>query len=196
MTGHDAGVRLAATLDLPGGVLRLGSTAGCVHRLPPEDEVVAALTDAQPERAHQLVVDGRSLAHAGRAARVRAGLVVLDTPHVAPDVAVRDHLAAVTGARRAEALLRVLPQLAARGRELAGVLSGGERRLLGWLTAIALEPRVVVLDRAGTGLDDPHLRWAHGVIDTFARDGAVVLVRVGRDAEERWITRSASGTPR
>lgn len=189
-------VRLSAHLDVAEAAVELALPAGAVQRLPASDGVVAALADAQPTRAHRLALDGRRLERAGRARRVRAGLLVVGPPELAADVSVRDHLAAVARPRRADALLAQIPQLASRRNDPAGVLSGGERRLLGWLAAIALAPRCVVLDRAGTGLDPASLAWAHRVVDDWLAEGGVVLVRVGRDEEARWVDTTATGDPR
>lgn len=188
--------RLVVHLDVPGGAVDLTAEAGEVRLLPGGAEVIAALTTAERERAHRLVLDGRRLEGAGRARRVRAGLIVLDPPEFAGDVSVRDHLAAVVRPAHADQLLAQVPQLTARRKEPAGVLSGGERRLLGWLAAIALRPQCVVLDRAGTGLDVHSLAWAHGVIDGWLARGTVVLIRPGRVEETAWAATTADGKPR
>lgn len=192
----DGGNRLVAHLDVPSGPIDLALAAGVVHRLPDDGATVAAFEDAEPGRAHRIALDGRPVAHLGRARRVRAGLVVVGRPELAGDVTVRDHLAAVVRPRRADRLLGQVPQLAIRAADPAGVLSGGERRLLGWLAAIAAAPRCLVLDAAGTGLDADRLGWAHGAIDTLAAAGSVVLVRVGRAEEAAWVATTASGVPR
>jgi Fe-S cluster assembly ATPase SufC len=88
------------------------------------------------------------------------------------------------------------PALADRATDPAGVLSGGERRILGWLVAASIGPRAVVLDRAGTGLDTTALAWAHGTIDGWLDAGVAVLVRPGRAEEHRWVTHRADGTRR
>lgn len=120
-------------------------------------------------------LDGRSIARWSPARRARHGVAaVVDAP-VAPEVAVRDHLAARVTVARASALVDACPLLAGRGDEPAGVLSGGERRALAWLRADALDPRVVVLADAEAGLDPATRAWTAGLVARWRERGAVVL---------------------
>lgn len=168
--------------------LALDLGAGAAAVLPDRDELVAWLGGQR--RRHtgdELRVDGRRLTRRSPAARVRAGLVVLGDPPVAPTVSLLDHLAAVTSRHAARELLAGVPRLAGRGGDPAGVLSGGERRLLGWARARLLDPSVVVLDRAATGLDADALRWANDQVARWRASGTVALVRVGRTEEAAWV---------
>jgi branched-chain amino acid transport system ATP-binding protein len=169
------------------GTFDLRLQPGEVARLPDDAATVAWFAgSAPPRRGDVLAVDGRDLRRRSSAARVRAGLVVVGDPPLAPAVSVRDHLAAVTSSSSATALLAQVPHLAARGSDPAGVLSGGERRLLGWARALLLTPRVVVLDRAATGLDTDAVRWATAQVDRWRDDGVCLLVRTGRAEERPW----------
>lgn len=139
---------------------------------PAEAALVTGLGDAPPGEAR---LDGRSIVRWSPARRARHGIVaVVDAP-VAPDVSVRDHLAARVGVPRAEALLAACPLLVGRGADPAGVLSGGERRALAWLRAEALGPRVAVLAAAEAGLDPTTRDWAAGLVAGWLDRGAVVL---------------------
>lgn len=130
-------------------------------------------------------LDGRRL-RGGPARRVRRGLAVVSDAPVAADVSVHDHLAAVAGARGARGLLADAPLLRGRGVDPAGVLSGGERRVLAWLRARALGPRAVLLDGAGEGLDADTLAWAGALVAAWRSEGAAVVVRPGRTEERAW----------
>jgi ABC-type branched-subunit amino acid transport system ATPase component len=176
---------LTADLALDPAV-RLRLDPGQAHPLdgPRADEVVAALTG--PSRGHRIVVAGHAVGRRGPAGRVRRGLVTVGRAPVADDVSVRDHLAAVVGGHRAAALLAGAPLLAGRGDDPAGVLSGGERRVLAWLRAAALDPTVVVLDRAGEGLDAASLAWAADTVASWRAAGVAVVVRPGRREERAW----------
>lgn len=191
---------LWARLALPDGELDV--VAGQLVRLPDDPRHVGALlgteraTSAGGARRHHVRLAGRRLDRRARPARVRAGLVGVGSGAVAPDVTVVDHLAAVHGRADAQRRLAEAPLLVDRGDDPAGVLSGGERRLLDWLVADALGPRAAVLDRPATGLDPVALAWAHAVLDRWLDAGAAVVLRVGRDDEERWFDRRADGTPR
>jgi ABC-type branched-subunit amino acid transport system ATPase component len=176
--------RLEVDLDLPDGRFRL--RGGEAVALPDDPRYVAALVGQEGGR-HRIVLDGRRLDRRSAAGRVRAGLVAVGEAPVAPQVSVLDHLAAVVPVGEARRLLATTPHLAGRGTDPGGVLSGGERRLLAWSLARALRPRVVVLDRAGTGLDGDALAFATAQVTAWARDGVALLVRVGRAEERAWL---------
>jgi ABC-type branched-subunit amino acid transport system ATPase component len=174
---------LDADLDLPDGRLRL--TPGEVVALPDDPRHVAALLAGRG--GHRILLAGRRLERRSAAARVRAGLVAVGDAPLAPGLTVLEHLAAVVRLREARRLLAEAPHLADRGGDPAGVLSGGERRVLAWTLARALAPRVVVLDRAGTGLDARALQAAGAQVADWRAEGVGVLVRVGRDEERAWL---------
>lgn len=185
MTVLDANLTLDAPLHL-----RVG--AGEVHLLdgPQADAVVAALIGDGGR--HRITLAGRKLGHVGTAGRVRRGLGIVSGAPLAADVSVTDHLAAILGPRRAADLLQTSPLLAHRGNDPAGVLSGGERRILAWLRAIALGPAAVVLDRAAEGLDAESLRWVTDVVARWRVTGVALVVRPGRQEERGWATERAS----
>ena len=128
-----------------------------------------------------LALPGRSLA-----GRVRRGLGFVARDDIAPDVSIRDQLAAIAGFGRADHLLTDAPLLAGRGDDPAGLLSGGERRMLAWLRCLAHDPGAVVLDNAGRGLDADALAWADAQVDRWRDAGVALVVRAGRPEERRW----------
>jgi ABC-type sugar transport system ATPase subunit len=170
--------------------------AGQAVMLPDDDHLLGVLAGTRRPRAARIELAGRRLDRVGSAARVRRGLAVVAGTEVADDVSVHDHLAATIGGRAATSLLEGAPLLTHRGDDPAGVLSGGERRVLGWLQAQAARPRAVLLDRAGTGLDREALRWAHQTVDRWLEAGVAVLVRPGRREEAAWVSHAADGRPR
>jgi branched-chain amino acid transport system ATP-binding protein len=190
------GPLLDAELRTRSGTVVVRCEAGEVVALPDDDDVLAALVGEHRRSDDRIALAGRRLSRRAPAGRVRAGLAAVRGTEVAADVSVLDHLAAAAGRRCATELLAGSPLLSARADDPAGVLSGGERRVLGWLLARAVDPRVVVLDRAGTGLDDDALGWAHGLVDVWLAGGVGVLVREGRAEEARWRTHRADGRPR
>lgn len=177
-------MRLEARLHLPDDVLDLRLAAGEVAEVPAA--AVAALAD-RADRRDRILLDGRRIDRRGTAGRVRAGLALVTGAVVAPDVPVRDHLAARASRRRAESLLADAPLLAGRGADPAGVLSGGERRVLAVLRAAATDPRVVLLDAAGEGLDPAALAWVGAAVARWRRQGVGILVRPGRPEERDWL---------
>lgn len=148
------------------------------------DAVVAAVLDPGAPGV-QVTVGGSRLRGRSLAARVRRGLAVVSGAPVAADVTVLDHLVAVVG-HGARDLLATSPLLADRGHDPAGVLSGGERRALGWLRARGVDPSAVLLDRAAEGLDAATVTWAGQVVADWATDGVAVVVRPGRAEERAW----------
>lgn len=169
----------------PSGDLALQVGRGEAYLLEDRPGLLAVLVGHGPP-GWRVRVDGRRIRTRHVAARVRHGLAVVGPAPVAPDVTVHDHLAAVAGSRRAGSLLASAPLLAGRGEDPAGVLSGGERRTLAWLRAVALGPAAVVLDRAGRGLDADSLRWADAQVAAWRGDGVAVVVHPGRVEERRW----------
>lgn len=182
-------MRLEAVLHLPDGVLRLAVAAGEVAEVP-----AAAVPNlvGRVDRRDRLHLDGRRLDRRTTAGRVRAGFAFVTGTAVAADVSVRDHLAAGTSTRAADALLAETPLLRGRGGDLAGVLSGGERRVLAVLRAAAAQPRAVLLDAAGEGLDPSSLAWVGAQVARWRDAGTAVVVRVGRPEERTWSRPSAA----
>lgn len=140
-----------------------------------------------PWRRRSLLLDGRPLGYRRAAARVRAGVVAVAPPVLAAEVSIRDHLAAAAPVARVDAVLAQVPRLRGRGDEPAGVLSGGERQMVAWARATLVAPRVLVLDRAATGLDGETFAWASAQVAAWRSAGCVVLVRVGRPDEAVWL---------
>ena len=190
-----AATRLQAHLELPDGHLDVEVAPGAARELPDDPRAVAALMGGDRRRGHRVLLEGRRLDRRTLAARVRAGLVVVGEAPVAPEVSVRDHLAAVGSRSAADDLLAATPVLAPLGARPAGLLSGGERRLLAWTLARALQPLVVVLDRATTGLDPDALAWAGEVVTAWRAHGVGVLVRVGRPEERTWLSAPSADGP-
>lgn len=199
--GHH--VRLAADLRVGAGRVHLDLAPGQGHLLDGDagPAAVAALTglpagtvaSGRGQRVrrgrHRIHLDGRRLHGLPPAARVRRGLGMLVGAPVAAHVTVADHLAAVAGTRRAAALLDGAPLLAGRGHQPAGILSGGERRVLAWLRCLATGPRAVVLDAPGTGLDRATLDWAGEQVAAWRSAGVTVVIRPGRPDERAWLER-------
>ena len=168
-----------------GADVRLSAGEAWLAEGPDTERVIDLLLGRSPRGGGTARLGGRRL-HGGIARRVRDGLGVVQDVPVAPDVTVRDHLAAGVGVEAAQAALADAPLLAGRGDDPAGVLSGGERTVLAWLRALVTRPSVLVLLRAGAGLDDATFEWAAQQVRRQRDEGVAVLVVPSRPEERAW----------
>ena len=117
----------------------------------------------RPLGGHGEVV-GRELGHARQHELARAGVAfVSDDRGVFLTLSVKDHLELATGrlfSRRVAAnLLEPLSILAQRPSARAAHLSGGERQVLGLASALARDPRLLIVDLLTQGVHgDTRLR--------------------------------------
>jgi branched-chain amino acid transport system ATP-binding protein len=68
------------------------------------------------------------------------------------------------------------PRLAERRRQVAGSLSGGERKLLAFARIMLLTPSIYLIDEPTEGLMPKAVDEIGHLIATIARDGAAVVV--------------------
>lgn len=189
------------SFPVPGGVRQFSLGAGAATEVDAETvRVVAGPLLGGPVtsraaylrerwRPHPTTVRirGRRIDHLSTAARIRRGLGVVSGSPVAAEVAVRDHLAVVASPEEVEDALAGAPLLAGRGGDPAGLLSGGERRVLSWLRVLLQHPMAVLLDHPTAGLDPDALRWAAEVVRRWRVEGVAVLLRAGRPEERAWL---------
>lgn len=109
--------------------------------------------------------------------RARAGLAYLPQhTSLLPRLTVRDNVAVATGSRaRAEQLLRD-SGLGGLSGQRAFSLSGGERRRVELVRALALQPRVLLLDEPYAGVDPLHVGELQQEVRRLARQGLAVLL--------------------
>jgi branched-chain amino acid transport system ATP-binding protein len=70
----------------------------------------------------------------------------------------------------------LFPILAARARQLAGTLSGGEQQMLAIGRALMSRPRLVMLDEPSMGLAPLVVKEIFGVVARIAEEGRTVLL--------------------
>jgi ABC-2 type transport system ATP-binding protein len=105
---------------------------------------------------------------------------VLETTGFHPGRRGRDHLrvaAQIAGLpeRRVDEVLDQVDLTGAAGRRVRGY-SLGMRQRLGLAAALLGEPRLLILDEPGNGLDPAGMAWLRGMLRDFAAAGGAVLV--------------------
>jgi branched-chain amino acid transport system ATP-binding protein len=85
----------------------------------------------------------------------------------------------VSEARKQELLGKVFtyfPVLAERRNQPGGTLSGGEQQMLAIARAMALEPKIILLDEPTEGLMPRMVSQIRQIIDVLHRDGVAILL--------------------
>jgi branched-chain amino acid transport system ATP-binding protein len=135
-------------------------------------------------QAGHVLLDGRRIEKLPPHRIARAGLVrTFQTPRTLSRMTVLDNvLVPATRSREREARVRadellMLVGLDAYGAELAGTLSGGQRKLLDLIRALMAEPRILLLDEPMAGVS-PALRveLLRHILALRDRDGITLLI--------------------
>ncbi len=184
-------VLFGVTIAVPwrGGVAILGRNGAGKTTL------MKAIVGELPLLGGSVSLDGRSVGALPTEQRIRLGVGYVPQEHsVFARLSVRDNLAvgALTN-RDSQAVNRVLdifPKLGQRMDQVAGTLSGGERKMLAIGRALLSEPRVLLLDEPTEGV------WI-GVIEEIterlillAKDIAIVIVEQHLDLALRVADRA------
>ncbi len=84
----------------------------------------------------------------------------------------------------AERVLGKYPRLAERRRQRAGVLSGGERRLLEISRALIMEPEVLLVDEPSIGLEPRFIDMVFEILDDLQHNAGKTIVMVEQNAKK------------
>ncbi len=143
--------------------------------------------------AGTIAIDGRDVTHMAPHRKLReAGIgYVLQDNSVFPDMSVEEnllmggYLLPRTEARRAmERVFERHPRLAARRRQRAGVLSGGERRLLEISRALMLDPGVLLIDEPSIGLEPRYIDMVFEILSALTSEEGRTIVMVEQNARK------------
>ncbi len=135
--------------------------------------------------AGRISFDGRDLRGLGPADVVDIGVIhVPQGDLVFPEMTVENNL--FMGAQRHGAwqvrreslakILEIFPQLAQRRRQLAGTLSGGERRMLAIGRGLMAKPRLLIVDEPSLGLAPAITQELYRRIQVIRLEGVTMLV--------------------
>ncbi len=184
-------VLFGVNLSVPwrGGVAILGRNGAGKTTL------MKAIVGELPLLGGSVSLDARDIGQLPTEQRIRLGLGYVPQEHsVFARLSVRDNLAvgALTNrdSRAADRVLEMFPKLGQRLGQVAGTLSGGERKMLAIARALLSEPRILLLDEPTEGV------WI-GVIEEIterlillAREIAVVIVEQHLDLALRVADRA------
>jgi branched-chain amino acid transport system ATP-binding protein len=149
----------------------LGAVAGLFH--PASGEVVLDGRELGRLPSHLAVAQGIVLVPEGRAILGRMSVEenLLLAAEARPG-AVRP------GERRAliDAQYRRFPVLGERRRAPAGGLSGGEQQMLAIARALAMRPRILLLDEPSMGLAPLLVRRIFDIVEAIHREGTTILL--------------------
>jgi branched-chain amino acid transport system ATP-binding protein len=84
----------------------------------------------------------------------------------------------------AEKVLSKYPRLAERRNQHAGVLSGGERRLLEISRALIMEPEVLLVDEPSIGLEPRFIEMVFEILDDLQHNEGKTIIMVEQNAKK------------
>lgn len=117
---------------------------------------------------------------------------VLQDNSVFPDMTVEENLlmggylmdSQKDAAAAAERVFERYTRLAERRRERAGVLSGGERRLLEISRALIMDPAILLVDEPSIGLEPRFIEMVFEVLGDLQREAGKTIILVEQNAKK------------
>ena len=127
--------------------------------------------------------DGEDITRLRTDRRVRRGMAYMSELGVFPGLSIEENLriggqfaAPKALQQRIEELYAVFPDLAAKRRNLAGSLSGGQRKMCGIAKALAGSPRLLVMDEPSAGLSPLFVSEVIRILGQFRGQGLSLLI--------------------
>jgi branched-chain amino acid transport system ATP-binding protein len=176
VSGYDRSTVLGG-VDLD---LDRGATVGLLGRNGVgKSTLVMTLIGLVPVTSGSVLLDGVELAGRRPDVVARAGVALVPQGRrVWAPLTVAEHLTLAAGRRRGtwtvDGILDLLPRLAERRRQPAGLLSGGEQQMLAVARALLTNPRLVLLDEPSDGLAPAIVDQIAEVVRTMRAEGVAV----------------------
>ena len=115
--------------------------------------------------------------------RIRRGIAFMSELGVFPTLSIDENIALggyflpdAQVRRRRDHLFQVFPDLAAKRRDAAGSLSGGQRKMLGIAKVLVAEPRLLLMDEPSSGLAPVFVKQVIDVLKTSIGGGTSLLI--------------------
>jgi branched-chain amino acid transport system ATP-binding protein len=147
--------------------------------------ILKAVMGLVPVRAGAVELDGQALGSGAGWQRARRGLAwVPEGRRLFPNFSVEENLRAGAYSRRDRQDIQrdlgrvyaLFPALAARARQLAKTLSGGEQQMCAIGRALMGRPRLLLIDEASLGLAPIFVGRVFAAIEDLVRDGLTLLL--------------------
>jgi branched-chain amino acid transport system ATP-binding protein len=132
-----------------------------------------------PPRGGRISYDGRPIAGAAPHQVARLGIALVPQGRgIFADLTVRQHLTLAhrPGGWSPDRAAARFPILGERGRQPAGLLSGGEQQMLAIARALTTNPRLVILDEPSEGLAPLLVAALRDILREMRADGLGVLL--------------------
>jgi branched-chain amino acid transport system ATP-binding protein len=191
LSATDLRAGYGANLVLQGAQFALGEGSICGIIGPNgagKTTLLRSLYGLLPLQSGEVRFDGRDITRSSPGERLRAGIgYVPQERNVFPNLTVTENLelgliafAPAERARRLhgrlEKIFALFPRLAERRGQLAGLMSGGEQRMVALGIGLMAEPRVLFLDEPTTGLAPLVVHQLMATIKALNRDGLSTVV--------------------
>jgi branched-chain amino acid transport system ATP-binding protein len=123
----------------------------------------------------------------------QAGIAyILQDASIFPDMTVEENLVmggflmdkSSQARDQAEKIFAKYPRLSERRRQQAGVLSGGERRLLEISRALIMDPEILLVDEPSIGLEPRYIEMVFEILDDLQHNEGKTIVMVEQNAKK------------
>ena len=132
-----------------------------------------------PLRSGQVTFEGRDVTRAKPYERARAGLAyVPQGREIFPRLTVQENLQIAGDGRIPERIFELFPVLKAMLGRHGGDLSGGQQQQLAIGRALAMKPRLLILDEPTEGIQPSIIKDIERVIRTLAATGEMAILLV------------------